>query len=143
MGVTIRPLRLADYEAIIAVFRVCGLNPRTRGRDSRKAMAAQLRARSNVYLGAFDRGRLVGTVFGTHDTRKGWINRLAVLPVYRRRGVAQKLIHAAERGLHDRGIRIYAALIDRENVPSRTLFTRLGYTTQDILYYRRKLRKDI
>ena len=31
-------------------------------------------------------GELVGVVLGTHDGRKGWINRLAVAPAYQRRG---------------------------------------------------------
>ncbi len=143
MAVTIRPLRLSDYGAMIHVFDVCGLNPRLRGRDSRRDIAAQLRSRSNVYLGAFDGARLVGTVFGTHDTRKGWINRLAVLPEYQGRGIAQRLVRAAERGLRARGMRMFAALIDSENAVSRSLFSKLGYTTQDILYYRRKLREEV
>ncbi len=143
MPVRIRPLRLSDYAAIVEVIDLCGLHARRRGRDSRKAIARQLRSKQNVYLGAFDGDRLVGTVFGTHDTRKGWINRLAVLPEYRRRGVAQRLVRAAERGLRAKGMLIFAALIDSTNVASRSLFAKLGYTTQDVLYYRRKLREDV
>jgi ribosomal protein S18 acetylase RimI-like enzyme len=134
---------MADYEAMIAIFEICSLVPRVRGRDSRRSLAKQLRSPHNVYLGAFDGPRLVGTVLATHDTRKGWINRLAVLPEYRHRGIARRLVRAAERGLRRRGMEIFAALIDSENVASRTLFSALGYDTQDILYYRRKLRDDI
>lgn len=143
MAVTIRPLRLADYPAVIHVFEVCGLHPRTRGRDARRAIAAQMRARQNVYLGAFDRERLVGAVFGTHDTRKGWINRLAVLPEYRGRGIARRLVRAAEHGLQERGMQILAALIEGDNTASQRLFAKLGYETTDIRYYRRKLRDEI
>lgn len=143
MAVRIRELRLADYPAIIEVFDLCSLTPRVRGRDSRRNMAKQLRARSNVYLGAFDGPRLVGTVLATHDTRKGWINRLAVLPEYRRRGIAQMLVRAAERALRGRGMEIFAALIEEDNVASQTLFRKLGYDPQSILYYRRKLRDDV
>ncbi len=143
MAITIRPLRLSDYDAMIRVIDRCGLHPRTRGRDARMAIASQLRSRQNVYLGAFDGTRLVGTVFGTHDTRKGWINRLAVLPEYRRRGIARRLVRAAERGLRSRGMRIFAALIEAENGASRSLFENLGYTSSDILYYRVKDRDDV
>lgn len=143
MAIGIRPLRLSDYDAMIHVIDACGLHPRVRGRDSRKAIAAQLRSRQNVYLGAFDGDRLVGTVFGTHDTRKGWVNRLAVLPDYRRRGIARRLVRAAERGLRARGMEIFAALIEGDNVASQGLFAKLGYDSSDIRYYRRKLRDDI
>lgn len=138
MAIRVRRLRMPDYEAIIDVLRVCDLNPRTRGRDSRAHLARQLRSRQTIYLGAFDGPRLVGTVFGTHDTRKGWINRLAVLPEYRHRGIAARLVRECERGLRKRGLQMFAALIDAENTPSRTLFSKLGYTTSDILYYRVK-----
>src|SRR5256886_17321191 len=91
IALRIRRLRLADYDAMIRLFRVCGLNPRSRGRESRTAMAAQLRTPRNRYLGAFDGARLAGTVFGTHDSRKPWINRLAATPTSALRRIASQL----------------------------------------------------
>ena len=38
---------------------------------------------------------------------------------------------------------IIAALIDADNGPSRSLFSKLGYTSSDILYYRRKTRDEV
>ncbi len=143
MAVTIRRLRPSDYSSIIEVLRICDLHPRTHGRDSRTNLVKQLRSRQTLYLGAFDGGKLVGTVFGTHDTRKGWINRLAVLPPYQRKGIASRLVRECERGLRKRGLEMFAALIDAENTPSRTLFSKLGYTSSDILYYRAKDREDV
>ncbi len=143
MSVRIRRLRLSDYNAIIALLGICDLNPRVRGRESRASLAKQLRSRQTVYLGAFDGPRLVGTVFGTHDTRKGWINRLAVLPDYRRRGIAGRLVHECEQGLRKHGLEMFAALIDSENTASRTLFSKLGYANSDILYFRIKDHEDV
>jgi ribosomal protein S18 acetylase RimI-like enzyme len=143
MAVTIRRLRLGDYPAIIEVLRVCQLHPRVRGRDSRRNIAKQLRSRQTLYLGAFEGSRLVGTVFGTHDTRKGWINRLAVLPEYQHRGIATRLVRACERGLRKHGLEMFAALVDSENSASRSLFAKLGYTASDILYYRLKDREEV
>ncbi len=143
MVIRVRRLRASDYKAIIDVLRICDLNPRTRGRDSRANIAKQLRSRQTVYLGAFDGPRLVGTVFGTHDTRKGWINRLAVLPEYRNRGIAGRLVRECESGLRKHGLEMFAALIDPENTASRRLFSKLGYTSSDILYYRVKDHEDV
>ncbi len=140
MGIRVRRLRLSDYEAMIQTFEVCGLHPRIRGRDSRKEIARQMRSNRTLYLGAFDGLRLVGTVLGTHDTRKGWINRLAVLPEYRHRGIAAKLVRACERALREEGMGLFAALIEGDNVASQNLFAKLGYESSDIRYYRRKLR---
>lgn len=143
MGIRIRPLRLSDYAAMIRLFDVCGLEPRLRERDSRKAIARQLRLNRTLYLGAFDGERLVGTVLGTHDTRKAWINRLAVHPEYRGRGIAGRLVRACEKEFRREGFGIFAALIDGDNVASQRLFAELGYTASDIRYYRKKVRGDV
>ncbi len=143
VGIAIRRLRPGDYDAIIEILGACGMHPRVRGRDSRANVARQLRSRQTVYLGAFDGRRLVGTVFGTHDTRKAWINRLAVLPDYQHRGIATRLVRAAERALRARGMAMFAALIDDGNVASQTLFAKLGYERRDVLYYTWKLRDEV
>ena len=74
MALQIRPLRRSDYQAMIALFRVSGLNPKTKGRDSPRSFSEQLRRNRSSYLGAFDGDRLAGVVLGTSDTRKAWIN---------------------------------------------------------------------
>ena len=123
---------------MIELFRVCGLEPRVKGRDSRLPIGAQLRARQNRYLGAFDGHRLVGAILGTHDTRKGWINRLAIHSDWRRRGIAVRLVRMAERGLREQGIRMFAALIEPGNAASKAVFRSLGYELYPIVYARRK-----
>jgi ribosomal protein S18 acetylase RimI-like enzyme len=119
------------------------MDPRVRGRESRSAIAAQLRTARNRYLGAFDGNRLVGTVLGTQDSRKGWINRLAVDPEYRRRGLARRLVRTCEGGLRSQGIRMFAALIEPANKGSAAVFRSLGYEVQPILYARRKLNAGV
>ncbi len=143
MAIRIRSLRVSDYAAMIRLFDVCGLKPRVRGRDSREAIAQQLRPNRTLYLGAFDGEQLVGTILGTHDTRKAWINRLAVHPEYRGRGIAARLVRACEKEFREEGLGIFAALVDGDNLASQSLFAKLGYTTSDIRYYRKKARKDI
>ena len=143
MAIRVRPLRLADYEAMIELFRVCGLNPRTRGRDSRKAIARQLRATRGLYLGAFDGDALVGTVLATHDVRKGWINRLAVRPAYRRQGIAARLVRLCERRLRAMGIEMFAALVEPGNEASEAVFQDLGYEVTRLTYARKKLRPEV
>jgi len=131
---TFRRLTIDDYDAILALWQRAGLDTiRPQGRDSRAAFADQL-ARGQVVLGLEDAGRLVACVVITDDTRKGWINRLAVEPDYRRQGLAARLVAEAERELRARGIQVFAALIENENVASLSLFQREGYKTHDIYY---------
>jgi ribosomal protein S18 acetylase RimI-like enzyme len=132
--ITLRRLTVDDYDAILEVWRRAGLESiRPQGRDSREAFAAQL-ARGQVVLGLEDMGRLLACVVITDDARKGWINRLAVDPEYRRQGLAARLITEAENDLRTRGFRVFAALIEDDNAASLSLFQREGYKTHDIVY---------
>jgi hypothetical protein len=76
----IRQLTIEHYEAIIQLWRESDLPHRPNGRDSRAEMGRQMKSVPDLFLGAFDGGKLIGVVIGTEDTRKGWINRLAVHP---------------------------------------------------------------
>ena len=143
MEVQIRPLRRSDYQAMIALFQVSGLNPKTKGRDSPRSFSEQLRRNRSSYLGAFDGDRLAGVVLGTSDTRKAWINRLAVHPDYRRRSIARRLVRACERVLRQQGLKMFAALIEPENRASEAFFRSLGYEILPILYARKKLRESV
>ena len=130
----LRHLTVEDHAAILALWQRAGLHSiRPQGRDSRQALADQL-ARGQVVLGLEEDGRLVACVLITDDTRKGWINRLAVDPDYRRRGLAARLIAEAEKELRARGLQVFSALIESENVESLSLFQREGYKTHDIVY---------
>lgn len=130
----LRNLGIDDYDVIIQLWQQAGLHSmRPKGRDSRDGFAAQLAAGQKA-IGLEERGQLIGTVVITHDTRKGWINRLAVHPEYRRRGYAAQLLAAAEKELQAMGIRVFAVLIEADNVTSQKFFAREGYKTHDIVY---------
>ena len=143
MAVRIAPLRIQEYEEVIELWRRAGLTNHVQLRDSPRAFARQLRLNKGLYLGAFDGKRLVGTVLGTHDTRKGWINRLAVDPAHQRRGVGTRLLRASEKALARKGMKVISAFITNGNDPSLNLFRRSGYqAVTDMTYVRKKLDPD-
>jgi len=139
----IRALRISDYEAVIELLAVTKMNPHVRGRESRAAFRRQLAAHRTTYLGAFDGDHLAGCVFGTHDTRKAWINRLAVHPDYRRRGLASRLVRECERRLRRQGMEMFVALVDRKNRASTSLFRSLGYNVATLHYAWKKRRPGV
>lgn len=128
-------LTVADYEGVRALWEAAGLSIRPNGRDSVEQFARQLAGGTQTVLGARAGGRLIGVAVVTHDGRKGWINRLAVHPDFRRQGVAQSLINEAERVLRAQGIRIFAVLIEDWNTASLALFEKAGYTRHPDIYY--------
>jgi GNAT superfamily N-acetyltransferase len=135
----IRTLTLNDYDETVKLWAEAKLPFRPKGRDSRQAIAKQMNATVEFFIGAFEDSRLVGTVFLSSDMRKGWINRLAVHPDRRRRGVAKALIAEAERILRKHGVRLFCALIEDCNGVSRKLFKECGYVEDsDIKYFSKR-----
>jgi ribosomal protein S18 acetylase RimI-like enzyme len=133
---TVRELDLDDYDALLDLWKRAGLHSvKPRGRDSIEAVSGQLASGVQTMLGLEMDGRLVGAVVVTHDSRKGWINRLAVDPAYRRRGYGARLVQAAEELLRGQGIRIIAALVEGDNPASLALFERCGYAVSSDIHY--------
>jgi len=104
----IRTLKIGDYVEMVELWSKARLPFKPKVRDSKEAVAAQMRANPDFFLGAFENNHLVGIVVASCDMRKGWVNRLSVDPNHRRRGIAKALITEAENVLRKRGIKIFA-----------------------------------
>jgi ribosomal protein S18 acetylase RimI-like enzyme len=140
----IRKLCGEDYDALTALWQKCGLPFKPRGRDSREKIARELTKETAIFLAAELDGQMVGSVLGTHDGRKGWINRLAVDPGFQHRGIAQRLLLEAENALYQLGIEIIACLIEDYNHTSMAFFQKAGYTRHnDIFYFTRRKHPDV
>jgi ribosomal protein S18 acetylase RimI-like enzyme len=142
--ITIRRMTFQDYDAVIALWKKGKIPYRPQGRDSKKNIKLQLQQSTSLYFLAESRGEIVGVVFGTHDGRKGWINRLVVTPAYQKKGIAKQLVHEVETRLEAFGIHIVASLIEDWNVTSMEVFDHLGYTKHtDIFYFSKRKNKKI
>ncbi|MDD1772224.1 MAG: GNAT family N-acetyltransferase [Methanomassiliicoccales archaeon] len=140
---TIRRMTEADYDAVTDVWNASGLPVRPKGRDSKERVLRQIGEEGAFYLVAESEGDVIGVLLTTHDTRKGWLNRLAVRPEWRGRGVATALVHRAEDELRAMDIRVYSVLIHADNSASRHLFNELGYKEHDdIVYLSKRLEDD-
>lgn len=134
-SVKIRPLRADELDEMRRVWKRSGLPFRPRGRDRLQNLRRERREDPECFLGAFKSGRMVGVVLITDDGRKGWINRLAVLPEERGRGIAKIMIAEAEDILRRRGRRLFCVLIESYNKESMKLFEDAGYKREDDIIY--------
>jgi len=135
MEYLIQHLDASDYEDLISLWSTAGLTHRPTGRDARESMEKEFKRMDTCFFGMFDNGRMIGTIIGTSDGRKGWINRLAIDPDYRGRGLAAHLIKAAEDYLHGLGLKVIACLIEDYNTPSMSVFVKAGYTHDPKVHY--------
>ena len=143
-NITYRGLVPEDYDSMIAVWNESGLPAKPVGRDSREELHRQIMQEPEFFIGAFNKDKLIGLVIASSDQRKGWINRLAVIPAYRGRGIARELIHRAEQALYNTGIRIISCLIFKTNTPSIKLFESENYDSScPVLYLRKALSDEV
>jgi len=135
----IRKLTIDNYDDIVGLWNRADLSYKPEGRDSRLSIASEMEANPDFFMGAYAGNKLVGTVIASWDLRKGWINRLAVDPTYRRKGVAETLIAEAEKVLRKKGAKIICALIEGYNSGSMELFKKCGYVEdRDVTYFSKR-----
>jgi len=139
-GITVRDFQLEDYDAVLRLWTEAGLPFRPQGRDRREKVAAELMGGTAVFLLAEANGKLAGVVLGTHDGRKAWINRLAVAPTFRRRGIARLLVAEVEVRMAALGLDVTAALIESYNQVSLGFFYEIGYVHDPEIDYFSKRR---
>jgi ribosomal protein S18 acetylase RimI-like enzyme len=143
-NVQVRRFREEDYDEIITLWTESELPYKPEGRDSRAKIAKEIKKETAIFLVAEKDGQIIATVLGTHDGRKGWINRLAVIPRYRHQGIARLLLKAAEEEIHKLGIEIIACLIEDYNDISMEFFSRAGYIKHtDIFYFSKRKHKGV
>ena len=137
----IREFSIKDYDTLMTLWNDAQLPFKPKGRDKRDKIECELKQEKAIFLVAEINGKIVGSVFGTHDGRKGWINRLAVSPEFQRQNIAKKLIAEIESRFSELGIDIIACLVENWNTTSLQVFEKLGYKKQlDIVYFSK--RKD-
>jgi ribosomal protein S18 acetylase RimI-like enzyme len=85
----------------------------------------------DLFLVAHENGRLIGTLLVGWDGWRGNMYRLAVLPEFRRQGVASALVEEAERRLRAKGARRITALVISEHEWATEFWRAAGYDVDE------------
>ena len=143
-GIKIREFCIDDFESVISLWNNAKLPYKPEGRDRKDKIENEILRGNAIFSVAEFKGEIIGSIFGTHDGRKGWINRLAVAPNYKNLGIARKLVSAVEDKLSALGIDIICCLIEDWNTESLEVFKRLGYHQHsNIIYFSKRKHKDV
>jgi ribosomal protein S18 acetylase RimI-like enzyme len=127
--VVIRPARRDDAEAMVDAWRLASTEPSVS--DDVVSLERLIAHDPGAALVADMEGRIVGTIIATWDGWRGGLWRLAVVPVWRRRGVGRRLVAAAEDRLQALGAPKIAALVLREHDQAVGFWRALGYEPDD------------
>jgi ribosomal protein S18 acetylase RimI-like enzyme len=113
MAVVIRPCRPDEGPALLDLWHHADASPSPT--DTPEQVDQMIQDPAAAVLVAVDGDLLVGSIIGGWDGWRGNLYRLAVLPSYRRRGVARALVAAAEERLAERGARRVSALVEHDH----------------------------
>ncbi len=135
----LRQIRSSELPRLRRLWKDAGLPSRPKGRDSPANLRKQRLMDPQLFVGAFLDGRMVGAAVASDDGRKGWINRLAVSPDARGKGVGGLLIRYCEDILRKRGRLLFCVHIESYNQESMQVFEHYGYKKEkDIFYYTKR-----
>ena len=113
MAVVIRPCRPDEGPALLDLWHHADASPSPT--DTPEQVDQVIQDPAAVVLVAVDNDLLVGSIIGGWDGWRGNLYRLAVLPSYRRRGIARALVAAAEERLAARGALRISALVEHDH----------------------------
>ena len=132
-----RAIADADVEAVIALWRACGL---TRAwNDPRKDIAfARAGASSTILVGEVE-GAIAASVMVGHDGHRGMLYYVAVVPGRRGQGLGKAAVRAAEAWLAERGVWKINLLVRAENEAVRGFYETLGYEINPVLCMGRRI----
>src|SRR5438445_7066200 len=136
----IREFKIDDYPIVRDLWKAAGLI--LRPGDELEDVKLKLQRDPDLFLVAVQDGRIVGSVMGGWDRRRGWIYHLAVKPEHQRKGIGLGLVREVEKRLVAKGARKVNAQVYKWNERSSEFFKAIGYESQpDLIMIGKQLRK--
>lgn len=116
MEISLRTFRFEqDYPTVIDLWERCGPGVQVRRSDEPEEIKKKLTRDPDLFLVAECEEKIVGTVMGGFDGRRGMVYHLAVEPAFRVHGVGGKLMQEVESRLQDKGCLKAYLLVTNEN----------------------------
>lgn len=125
-----------DYEPAAQIWREMQKGVRFSRSDVPAEIEKKLERDPDLFLVAEENERIVGTVIGGFDGRRGMIYHLAVAESHRRQGVGEMLMAELEKRLIAKGaIRAYL-VVHAENTEARALYEKQNWIhlDDDVVY---------
>ncbi len=136
----IRPYQAADRDAVISLWKDCGLVvPQN---DPHKDIARKLSVDPKGFLVGESDDRIVATCMAGYEGHRGWINYLAVAPECQRRGFARQIMEAAEALLRQAGCPKINLQVRSTNAAVIDFYKAIGFTEDNVLSFGKRLVHD-
>jgi ribosomal protein S18 acetylase RimI-like enzyme len=129
----IKEIAESDVEAVIALWRRCGLT-RPWNDPAADIALARRNANSTILVGRAT-GAIVASAMVGHDGHRGWVYYVAVDPDRQKQGLGRAIMSAAEQWLRAAGLPKLQLLVRRENAGAGAFYREIGYEEADTIVF--------
>ena len=130
--IAIREFTMNDYDAAYALWLDSAPGVGVGRSDTRCEIEKKLQRDPDLFLVAVDEGKLIGTVLGGFDGRRGIVYHLAVARAHRGNGLGKILMAEVEKRMAAKGCLKSYLLVTRENTSVIDFYRDLGWDVMDI-----------
>lgn len=125
-----------DYDACLTLWEEMEKGVHVGPSDTPAEIQKKLERDPDLFLVAESDGRIIGTVIGGYDGRRGLIYHLAVQQEYRENGIGSQLMNEVETRLRAKGCLKCYLIVLEENDEAMRFYERLGWRemTEDRLF---------
>jgi N-acetylglutamate synthase len=123
-----------DYPAARFLWERAGSGIHVRQSDEPAEIQKKLERDPDLFLVAETEGRLIGTVIGGFDGRRGLIYHLAVQPAFRQQGIGGLLMDEVERRLKDKGCLKCYLMVAVDNEDAMRFYEARDWERMDTIY---------
>lgn len=133
MSVQIKPMTIDHYDEIFAMWQITSKRALSKA-DQRDEIERYLKRNAGLSQIAVADGKIVGTVLAGHDGRRGFIHHMAVMPEYRRNGIAKAMATTAIEKLAEEGIVKTHIFTYCDNNAGQGFWSSLGFEKRDDIF---------
>lgn len=129
MTAHLREFRLEDYERVIDLWENAGPGIGIGRSDTREEIAKKLERDPDLFLIAELDGKVIGSVIGGFDGRRGIVYHLAVEAAYRGSGIGGMLMEELEQRRRAKGFLRAYLLVKQDALDVVEFYRKIGWDT--------------
>jgi ribosomal protein S18 acetylase RimI-like enzyme len=128
-----------DYNQVVSLWHDAGPGIHLGRTDEKEEIEKKLLRDPDLFLVAESGGRIIGTVMGGFDGRRGMVYHLAVEQAYRRMGIGNALMSELEKRMKQKGCLRTYLLVAHDNVDAIRFYESQDWELMDLRVYAKNL----
>jgi ribosomal protein S18 acetylase RimI-like enzyme len=133
----IRAYKQKDQEGVIRLWEDCNIvvpwnNPI-------EDIKRKLKVNPELFLVGESEGKIIASLMGGYEGRRGWINNLAVSPEYQKKGLGRKIVNHVELLLKEMGCPKINLQVRTTNTKVIAFYNAIGYNDDHVLSLGKKI----